>query len=129
MLCCTRNFGHFGAAEGKDAHADVVVMDEFHYYSDRDRGVAWQLPLLTLPDSRFLLDERRRWASRILRGGAGRAPGRPRAWCARGSAGPARLRVQRDPLEETIQRLVGAGKPDLHLEHFSQRPPWRRRRI
>jgi superfamily II RNA helicase len=30
-------------------------MDEFHYYADRDRGVAWQVPLLTLPQARFLL--------------------------------------------------------------------------
>ncbi len=30
-------------------------MDEFHYYSDRDRGAAWQIPLLTLPQTRFLL--------------------------------------------------------------------------
>ena len=30
-------------------------MDEFHYYADRERGVAWQVPLLTLPQSRFLL--------------------------------------------------------------------------
>jgi superfamily II RNA helicase len=30
-------------------------MDEFHYYSDRERGVAWQIPLITLPQSRFLL--------------------------------------------------------------------------
>ena len=30
-------------------------MDEFHYYADRERGVAWQVPLLTLPQTRFLL--------------------------------------------------------------------------
>ena len=30
-------------------------MDEFHWYADRDRGVAWQTPLLTLPQTRFLL--------------------------------------------------------------------------
>ena len=30
-------------------------MDEFHYYSDPERGVAWQAPLLTLPHARFLL--------------------------------------------------------------------------
>ncbi len=30
-------------------------MDEFHYYADRERGVPWQVPLLTLPRTRFLL--------------------------------------------------------------------------
>ena len=41
--------------EGASADVDDVVMDEFHYYSDRDRGSAWQIPLLTLPRARFLL--------------------------------------------------------------------------
>jgi superfamily II RNA helicase len=30
-------------------------MDEFHFYSDRDRGWAWQVPLLALPHTQFLL--------------------------------------------------------------------------
>ena len=41
--------------EGDRLPIEDVVMDEFHYYSDRERGVAWQVPLLTLPQSRFLL--------------------------------------------------------------------------
>ena len=42
---------HYGAA----APFREVIMDEFHYYSDRERGVAWQVPLLTMAGSRFLL--------------------------------------------------------------------------
>ncbi len=34
---------------------DYVVMDEFHYYADRERGVAWQIPLLCLRQTTFLL--------------------------------------------------------------------------
>jgi superfamily II RNA helicase len=41
--------------EGADVGLADVVMDEFHYYADRDRGVAWQVPLLTMPQARFLL--------------------------------------------------------------------------
>jgi superfamily II RNA helicase len=41
--------------EGAAANVQDVVMDEFHYYADRERGVAWQVPLLTLPQTRFLL--------------------------------------------------------------------------
>ncbi|MFR1168619.1 MAG: hypothetical protein ACLSDQ_14225 [Adlercreutzia equolifaciens] len=29
--------------------------DEFHFYGDADRGWAWQVPLLTLPKTQFLL--------------------------------------------------------------------------
>jgi hypothetical protein len=39
--------------DGEDAAVGDVVMDEFHWYADRDRGVAWQVPLLTLPQARF----------------------------------------------------------------------------
>ena len=41
--------------QGAAAEVDDVVLDEFHWYADRDRGVAWQVPLLMLPQARFLL--------------------------------------------------------------------------
>src|SRR5258708_11930049 len=56
ILCCTAEIlANIALREGADTRFDDVIMDEFHYYSDRDRGVAWQIPLLTLPQSRFLL--------------------------------------------------------------------------
>jgi superfamily II RNA helicase len=36
--------------------ADFVVMDEFHYYGDRERGIAWQIPLCVLKQATFLAD-------------------------------------------------------------------------
>ena len=41
--------------EGKNSDIRQVVMDEFHYYSDPERGWAWQVPLLELPQAQFLL--------------------------------------------------------------------------
>ena len=41
--------------DGADAAIDMVIMDEFHYYSDPERGWAWQVPLLELPKAQFLL--------------------------------------------------------------------------
>ena len=56
VLCCTAEvLANIALREGEDAWVDDVVMDEFHWYADRDRGVAWQVPLLTLPRARFLL--------------------------------------------------------------------------
>src|SRR5262249_17750028 len=56
VLCCTAEvLANIALREGEDAPVDDVVMDEFHWYADRDRGVAWQVPLLTLPRTRFLL--------------------------------------------------------------------------
>src|SRR4051812_16330460 len=57
VLCCTAEILMNIALAGGPRAATVkaVIMDEFHYYSDGDRGTAWQVPLLTLPDARFLL--------------------------------------------------------------------------
>lgn len=56
VICCTAEIlSNMALREGSLAKVDEVIMDEFHYYSDHERGVAWQIPLLTLPQARFLL--------------------------------------------------------------------------
>ena len=56
IICCTAEIlANIALREGEDADVGVVIMDEFHYYSDPQRGWAWQLPLLELPQSQFLL--------------------------------------------------------------------------
>jgi superfamily II RNA helicase len=56
VICCTAEIlSNIALREGDRADVDYAVLDEFHYYSDRDRGVAWQVPLLCLPQTRFLL--------------------------------------------------------------------------
>jgi len=56
VICCTAEvLANLSLRLGNDLEAPYVVMDEFHYYADRDRGWAWQVPLITLPDTRFLL--------------------------------------------------------------------------
>src|SRR5204863_339055 len=56
ILCCTAEIlANIALRHGSQAPVEEVIMDEFHYYADRERGVAWQVPLLTLPQARFLL--------------------------------------------------------------------------
>jgi len=56
IICCTAEIlANQALAEGNQTPFDHVVMDEFHYYADRDRGMAWQVPLLTMPHATFLL--------------------------------------------------------------------------
>src|SRR5690348_3345280 len=56
VLCCTAEIlANIALTRGDKAAVGAVIMDEFHYYSDKERGYAWQVPLLTLPQSRFLL--------------------------------------------------------------------------
>ncbi|MEB4613322.1 DEAD/DEAH box helicase [Leucobacter sp. M11] len=56
ILCCTAEIlANLALREGDGAGVDQVVMDEFHYYAEPDRGWAWQVPLLLLNDTQFLL--------------------------------------------------------------------------
>src|SRR5690606_4329846 len=56
IICCTAEvLANIALREGAEADVGLVVMDEFHYYSEPDRGWAWQVPLLTLPQAQFVL--------------------------------------------------------------------------
>ena len=56
IICATAEIlSNMALGDGPRADVDVAILDEFHYYADRHRGVAWQVPLLALPQARFLL--------------------------------------------------------------------------
>ncbi|HOD47405.1 MAG TPA: DEAD/DEAH box helicase, partial [Opitutaceae bacterium] len=56
VLCCTAEIlANIALHRGDRSDIRAVIMDEFHYYSDPERGYAWQVPLLTMPHARFLL--------------------------------------------------------------------------
>src|SRR6187402_3586589 len=56
IICCTAEvLANLALREGADADVGQVVMDEFHFYSEPDRGWAWQVPLLELPHAQFIL--------------------------------------------------------------------------
>ena len=56
MIACTAEvLANMALREGRGAAVGQVVMDEFHFYADPDRGWAWQVPLLELTRSQFIL--------------------------------------------------------------------------
>src|SRR4051812_34350347 len=56
IICCTAEvLANIALREGANAEAGQVVMDEFHFYAEPERGWAWQVPLLSLPHAQFLL--------------------------------------------------------------------------
>ena len=56
IICCTAEIlANIALREGADADVGLVIMDEFHFYAEPDRGWAWQVPLLELPQAQFLL--------------------------------------------------------------------------
>src|SRR5258707_9336540 len=55
IACTAEVLANIALREGAAADIGLVVMDEFHFYGDPDRGWAWQVPLLELPNAQFLL--------------------------------------------------------------------------
>ena len=56
VICCTAEvLANLTLRYGESAPVDQVVMDEFHFYSDPDRGWAWQVPLIELRRAQFVL--------------------------------------------------------------------------
>ena len=54
VICCTAEvLANIALREGAEADVGLVVMDEFHFYAEPDRGWAWQVPLLELPQAQF----------------------------------------------------------------------------
>ena len=112
ILCCTAEvLANIALREGADADIDDVVMDEFHYYADRDRGVAWQVPLLTMPQTRFLLMSATLGDTRFFEDALTRLNGRAdRDGQVRRAPGAARLRLLRDPAGAHDREARGRGQ-------------------
>lgn len=123
ILCCTAEIlAHQALREGEETSADWVVMDEFHYYADRERGVAWQIPLLTLPKSRFLLMSATLGNPEFFVQQIERLTSAPAALVrSRDRPVPLDWHFSEKPLHETIFELVSADKAPVYVVHFSQR--------
>lgn len=108
--------------DGAGAAIDQVVMDEFHYYSEPDRGWAWQVPLLELPKAQFLLMSATLGDTQWLQDDLTRRTGRDTDLVA-GSSRPVPLNFSYvyTPVHETIEELLEGGKAPIYVVHFSQR--------
>lgn len=123
IICCTAEIlSNLALREGERAQADWVIMDEFHYYSDPERGVAWQLPLLTLPQARFVLMSATIGNPEFFCQDLERRTGK-RAALVQSSDRPVPLdwRYSEVPLQETLLSLCEAGNTPVYVVHPSQR--------
>ena len=122
IVCCTAEILMNLAVREANPRADAVVMDEFHYYGDRERGVAWQVPLLVLEKARFLLMSATLGDTKVVEASLREVTGREVA-AVRGTARPVPLEFEyrETPLHETIEELVSAGKAPIYLVNFTQR--------
>ena len=122
IICCTAEvLANIALREGRGADVGLVVMDEFHFYSEHDRGWAWQVPLLELVDAQFLLMsatlgdvsffvedlERRTGRDTVVVDDAERPV-------------PLSFRWSMEPLDDTLEELVTTGQDPVYVVHFTQ---------
>src|SRR5437763_3207231 len=122
ILCCTAEIlANIALHEGADADVGDVVMDEFHYYADRERGVAWQVPLLTLPQARFLLMSATLGETTFCEEELTRLNGRPTVTVAsKERPVPLDYAYSELPLATTLETLVAERKAPVYVVHFTQ---------
>ena len=122
ILCCTAEIlSNIALSCGADAPFAAVIMDEFHYYADAQRGVAWQIPLLTMRQSRFLLMSATMGDCEFFQEKLQQLTSTP-AVIVRSSLRPVPLHFSyaETPLEETISELIQSNRAPIYLVHFSQ---------
>ncbi|MFL5345863.1 MAG: DEAD/DEAH box helicase [Hyalangium sp.] len=122
IICCTAEILANMAMRDSRAPVDYVVMDEFHYYSDRERGTAWQLPLLGLPKTTFLMMSATLGDTHVIEEGLLKLTGKE-VISVRSAKRPVPLdfEYREMPLHETIQDLVAQKKYPIYLVNFTQR--------
>jgi superfamily II RNA helicase len=122
ILCCTAEVLMNLALRDPKARIDYVVMDEFHYYADKERGVAWQVPLLLCTQARFLLMSATLGETAAIEDSLRQLTGREVA-VVRSHQRPVPLdfEYRETPLHETIEYLIASKQYPVYLVNFTQR--------
>ncbi len=121
IACTAEVLANTALREGGESDVDLVVMDEFHFYGDPDRGWAWQVPLLELPRAQFLLMSATLGDVTFLREDLTRRTGRPTALVDKAERPvPLFYSYATTPMHETIQDLLDTRQAPIYVVHFTQ---------
>ncbi len=122
IICCTAEIlANLALRQGADTPVGQVVMDEFHFYSDPDRGWAWQVPLLLLNRAQFVLMSATLGDVTALAADLSRRTGRETATVT-GVERPVPLHYYYEltPIHDTVEDLLHTGQAPIYIVHFSQ---------
>lgn len=122
IICCTAEIlANIALRDGATADVGVVVMDEFHFYAEPDRGWAWQVPLIELPQAQFVLMSATLGdVTRFVDDLTART-GRPTAVVKNAERPvPLMFNYSMDPLHETIEELLSTKQAPVYIVHFTQ---------
>lgn len=122
LICCTAEIlANVALRRGSDAGIDQVVMDEFHFYADPERGWAWQVPLLLLTGTQFVLMSATLGDVTRIADDLSRRTGRPTARVV-GAERPVPLHYYyvTTAVHETVEGLLHSSQAPVYIVHFSQ---------
>jgi len=122
IICCTAEvLASIALRDGAAADVGQVVMDEFHYYAEPDRGWAWQVPLIELPRAQFLLMSATLGDVSRFEADLTRRTGRPTAVIHTVERPvPLTFSFVVQPLHETLEELLSTGQAPIYVVHFTQ---------
>jgi superfamily II RNA helicase len=123
IICCTTEvLANMALRQGAALPARYVVLDEFHYYADRERGVSWQIPLVALRDALFLLMSATLGNTAVIEARLREFTGRDVAYVyADERPVPLDFEYRETQLHETIDDLLRGGKSPIYVVNFTQR--------
>src|SRR3954471_6276674 len=122
LICCTAEvLANIALREGSAADIGQVVMDEFHFYSEPDRGWAWQVPLIELTRAQFLLMSATLGDVTRFREDLVRRTGRPTAVVTSVERPvPLFFSYAMTPMHETLEELLSTHQAPIYVVHFTQ---------
>ncbi|WP_019854618.1 DEAD/DEAH box helicase [Actinopolyspora mortivallis] len=122
IICCTAEIlANIALRDGDRAEVGQVIMDEFHFYSEPQRGWAWQVPLLELPQAQFVLMSATLGDVTGFRNDLTRRTGRETAVVSSAERPvPLTFRYAMTPLHETIEELLGGHQAPIYVVYFNQ---------
>ena len=123
IICCTQEIlANWALRDGREAPVDVAVVDEFHFYGDPQRGWAWQVPLLELPDTQFLLMSATLGNVEFFRRDLTERTGRDTT-VVKSVQRPVPLdfEYRTSTLHHSVTSLLESGRAPIYLVHFTQK--------
>ena len=122
IICCTAEIlASMALRDGAEADVGQVIMDEFHYYADPERGWAWQVPLIELPKAQFILMSATLGDVTRFQEDLTRRTGWPTA-VVKNTERPVPLTFSfsLDPLHDMLNELLTTSQAPVYVVHFTQ---------
>ncbi|MEZ5341705.1 MAG: DEAD/DEAH box helicase [Acidimicrobiales bacterium] len=123
IICCTAEIlSNWALRDGDAADVDVVIMDEFHYYGDGQRGMAWQIPLLELTHCQFLLMSATLGPTEFFERDLTKRTGRETVLVKSAQRPvPLNFDYRRTTIHRSIEELLETDRAPIYVVHFTQR--------